>query len=149
MRNVPVKRLVCSAVITMLMVSTPAMADPEAEVKYRRDVMKAIGGLMGSMGGILRNRIHSEDLATHATAMASLSKVAPRVFPEGSLTDKSNALPSVWEEPEAFSEAMMEFVEAADGMAAAANSGDMSQIGPAIQALGGSCKGCHDDFKKE
>ena len=143
------KRLVCTAVISMLMVTMPAMADPEAEVKYRRDVMKAIGGLMGSMGGILRNRIHSEDLAVHANAMASLSKVAPGVFAEGTLTDKSNALPSVWEEPEAFSEAMMKFVEAADGMAAAANSGDMAQIGPAIQALGGSCKGCHDDFKKE
>ena len=32
-------------------------------------------------------------------------------------------------------------------MAEAADSGEMSAIGPAIKKLGGSCKGCHDNFR--
>jgi len=44
---------------------------------------------------------------------------------------------------------MDRFIEAAEGMASAAGTENMSEIGPAIQTLGGSCKGCHDDFKAE
>ena len=44
---------------------------------------------------------------------------------------------------------MDRFIDAAEGMALAAGTEDMSEIGPAIRVLGGSCKGCHDDFKAE
>jgi cytochrome c556 len=42
---------------------------------------------------------------------------------------------------------MDQFVAAANQMAVAAESGDMGQVGPAMQALGKSCKGCHDDYR--
>jgi len=29
----------------------------------------------------------------------------------------------------------------------ASSSGEMDQVGPAMQALGQSCKGCHDDYR--
>jgi cytochrome c556 len=124
-------------------------ADGEVEATYRQSVMKSIGGHMSSMGTILKNQVHMGDLALHADGMAALAEIAPEVFPEGSGIEKSKALPSVWENPGEFAEAMNRFVEAADAMATAAKSGEMSLIGPAIQGLGGSCKGCHDDFKAE
>jgi cytochrome c556 len=126
-----------------------ALADGEVEVQYRQAVMKSIGGHMASMATILKNQVHMEDLVLHARGLAGLADIAPEVFPEGSDTEKSKALPAVWENPEEFSEAMQRMVDAAEGMASAAATEDMSEIGPAIQALGGSCKGCHDDFKAE
>jgi cytochrome c556 len=126
-----------------------ALADGEVEAKYRQSVMKSIGGHMASMGAILKNQVHMEDLVVHASGLAGLANIAPGVFPEGSNIEKSKALPAIWENPEEFSKAMQRMREAAEGMASAATTEDMSEIGPAIQALGGSCKGCHDDFKAE
>jgi len=126
-----------------------ALADGEVEVQYRQAVMKSIGGHMASMATILKNQVHMEDLVLHAKGLAGLADIAPEIFPEGSNTGKSKALPAVWENPEEFSEAMQRMIDAAEGMASAAATEDMSEIGPAIQALGGSCKGCHDDFQAE
>ena len=126
-----------------------ALADRNVETQYRQAVMKSIGGHMASMGTILKNQVHMEDLVLHARGLAGLSEIAPNLFPEGSNTEKSKALPAVWGNPDEFSEAMDRMVEAAENMAAAAATEEMSEIGPAIQALGGSCKGCHDDFKAE
>lgn len=125
------------------------LADDQVEAKYRQSVMKSIGGHMASMANILKNQVHTENLATHARGIAALSEIAPTVFPAGSGVDKSKALDAVWDNPEDFAAAMDRFTGAATDMSVAAETGEMSQIGPAIQALGGACKGCHDDFKEE
>ena len=111
--------------------------------------MDAIGGHMSAMGVILKNGIRMDDLVFHARGLAALSDIAPDVFPEGSDVAKSKAKSDIWENPDDFEAAMNRFVEAANGMEKAAMNGEMSEIGPAIQALGGACKGCHDDFKAE
>ncbi len=135
--------------VACLLTSGFAFADADVETAYRQAVMKSVGGHMTAIATILRNQVYMEDLAFHANSMSDLATVAPKIFPEGSLGEKSESLPAVWEDPEGFSEAMDAFVEAADNFANAADSGDMAQIGPGIQALGGTCKGCHDDYKKE
>ena len=126
-----------------------AFADPEGEVNYRKGVYRVVGGHMSAMGAIMRNGVYSGDLAYHANGMKQISMIAPNVFPESSREGKTNALPAVWEKPEAFKEAMDKFVAAANGIAAAVESGDRREIGGAMKALGGSCKGCHDNFKAD
>lgn len=138
-----------AAIVAGLGLAQAGFADGKVEVDYRQAVMKSIGGHMSAIGVILKNQVHMGDLAFHSSGIAGLAEVAPEVFPEGSNVGKSKALDSVWEDPEGFAEAMDRFVEAADDMADAAKSGEMSLIGPAVQALGGSCKGCHDDYKEE
>jgi len=123
--------------------------DTKGEIKYRKSVMEAVGGHMGAMAAILRNQVHSDELAFHADAMAKLSKLVPNIFPEGSGEGKTEAKAEIWQDPEAFKAAMDKFVTAANGMSEVAASGDMKRIGPAIKALGGSCKGCHDDFQDD
>jgi cytochrome c556 len=126
-----------------------SMADGKVEANYRQAVMKSIGGHMSAMGNILKNQVHLDDMALHANGLAGLADIAPELFPAGSDVEKSKALPAVWEDAAGFEQAMNKFVEAAEGMAEASKYGEMSDIVPAIQALGGSCKGCHDDYKAE
>jgi cytochrome c556 len=76
-----------------------------------------------------------------------MSTIVPKVFPEGSGDGKTGALPAIWEKPAEFKIVLNKFVVAANEMAEAADSGEMSAIGPAIKKLGGSCKGCHDNFR--
>jgi cytochrome c556 len=131
------------AVITLFL-NFSVFAEGEAEFKYREGVMRTVGGHMSSLAAILRGQIHLDNLQYHARGMADLAKIVPDVFPDGSGVSKSEALPSVWEKPDEFKAAMEKFVKAANDMSAAAQGGDMSAIGPAMKALGQSCKGCHD-----
>lgn len=125
-----------------------AFADGEAEFDYRQGVMGAIGGHMNAMVTILRKGIHQDELALHARGISALAEISPDIFPEGSDVGKSESLPAVWENRVEFDAAMTKFVEAAKVMEQAATTGDMAQIGTAIQGLGGACKGCHDDFRE-
>jgi len=126
-----------------------ALADAKTETEYRQAVYKSIGGHMTSIVTILKNQVHQGDLALHARGLANLAEVAPNVFPEGSNHEKSKALPAVWENPAEFEERMNTFVKASGDFATVIESGDMSKVGDAMKALGGSCKGCHDNFKAE
>jgi cytochrome c556 len=137
------------AVVFTMLVCPMVLADGEGEFKYRQGVMRTVGGHMSSLSGILRGQVHLENLGVHAQGMADLAKIVPSVFPEGSGVAKSEALPEIWENPDDFKAAIDKFVEAANGMSAAANDGDRAAIGPAMNALGQACKGCHDNFREE
>lgn len=137
------------AIGILLLAVQSVYADAEGEIKYRQGVMSSVGGHMSAMAAILRNQVHLEDLKLHANAMADLADVAPNVFPEGSGDGKTDALPEIWQQPEDFQQRMDDFVEAARAMAAAAETGEMNKIGPAIDSLGKSCKGCHDNYREE
>ncbi len=137
------------ATVVLLAASQFAAADPEAEIKYRQAVMESVGGHMSAMAAILRNRIRFDDLEIHAGAMADLADVVPHIFPEGSGDGETEALTDIWEEPGAFRERVDAFVSAARGMSDAAATGEMGEIGPAIDKLGQACKGCHDNFREE
>jgi|TARA_B100000959_G_C14564032_1_gene452951 cytochrome c556 len=132
-----------------LLLSQGVFADAAGEIKYRQGVMEVAGGHMNSLVAILRGRVHINDVKFHAKGIANLATLVPEVFPKGSGDGKTDALPSVWEKPEAFKTAMDRFTDAAANIAGAAESGDMSKIGPAMTALGDSCKGCHEDFRAE
>ncbi len=132
----------------MLLMSQWTFADAAGEIKYRQGVMGVVGGHMSSMVAILRGDVHMDDLKLHAQGMANIATVVPSVFPPGSGDGKTEALAIIWEKPEAFKAAIDKYVDAANGIKKAADSGDMQAVGPAIKKLGGACKGCHDDFRE-
>ena len=137
-------------VMCLMLVADWSMANPENEVKYRQAVMKAVGGHMASMAAILKGKVHGSELKLHANAMADLADIVPGVFPEGTgNAGNTEALENIWTEAEKFKEAMDRYVSASRGMQKAAASGEVEQIGSAINELGQSCKGCHDDFREE
>lgn len=129
----------------LLLASFPALAD-EGAADYRHHTMEAIGGHTTAVFQILQGKVpHNAHLAAHARAIADMAAIADALFPEGSMG--GNAKAAIWEQPEAFAERMQAFQEAAPAFRDAIVGG--GDIGPAAQALGQSCKGCHDDFKDE
>jgi cytochrome c556 len=90
----------------------------------------------------------TDDLKVHTQALAELAIIAGHVFPEGSGTGETRALPAIWEKPDAFKKAYEAYQTAAANLAKTAET-DPKAVGAAVGALGKSCKGCHDDFRKE
>ena len=136
-------------ILASMFFSQLALGDAASEIKYREGVMEVVGGHMHAIVAILKGGVHGSDLKYHTRAMANIAGIVPDVFPEGSGKGKTEALAAIWEDKEAFAAAMDKFVKATDGIAMAGESGNISDIGPAIKALGGSCKGCHDDYREE
>ena len=131
--------------LSFVMASSAALAD-EGAADYRYHTMEAIGGHLSAVVDILQGKVaHQAHLAPHANAIAEMAAISDTLFPEGSIG--GNAKAAIWEQPEAFAERMAAFREAAPAFRDAVVGG--GDIGLAFQALGQTCKGCHDDFKDE
>ena len=129
----------------LIVLAVGALAS-EGEVDYRQHTMSAVGGHMQAIVDIIQGKVtHAGHMATHANALADLADLADTLFPAGS--QGGDALPAIWENGEDFQSKLAAFKEAAAGFKGAAGSGDMGQIGGALQQLGQACKGCHDDYR--
>lgn len=126
-----------------------AYADTEA-IKYRQSVYEAIGAQMGAMGSILKGNVpNRDDLPVLAEGISRLSEITPDIFPPGSDEGPTEALKTIWEQPDEFSKAMQDFQIAADNLAREDPAQDMSSFADAFKRLGQTCKACHDRFKAE
>ena len=120
----------------------------EGEVDYRQHTMSAVGGHTQAMFDIIQGKVpHAEHMATHAEALANLADLAGTLFPASS--QGGDARPAIWENAEDFQSKLAAFKEAAANVRVAAGSGDMAQIGGALQQLGQACKGCHDNYRAQ
>lgn len=76
---------VLAAAVLGAAASAPAAADGAGAIKYRRAVMKSIGGHGAAIVAIIKGEVpFIEDLKGHAHAIAELAKIAPKIFPQGS-----------------------------------------------------------------
>ena len=136
--------------LTLVMANGAYASDTKTIIKHREAVMEAVGGHFGAAFSTMRGMEQFDgNHVFHAESVARLAKIAVDIFPAGSGEGKTKALPAIWEKPEAFAKAMDDFVLKADAFAAAAKADDRKAYAAAAKELGGSCKGCHDDFKKE
>ena len=126
-----------------------AETTPQDAADYRLSVMTSLKGHIGAASMHVRGLVEGpEFLVKHAQGLANGASELDRLFPAGSNVEGSEALPLIWEDPEAFSTAIAELVTATDKLVEAAQGGDQTVIGEAFREVGGSCRGCHDKFRK-
>ena len=122
----------------------------EPAIKYRQNVMQALGGLAGTSVGQLRDGFEfGPDLELVAKAMQELSRDIPALFPEGTDFGETKAKPEVWSKREEFEKSAEEAAEKVDAFAAAVQTEDRRETLKAFKAMGDACKSCHEDFRKE
>jgi cytochrome c556 len=146
-------RVLAAAAVVSVAFMGAAHADDGGEIKYRKAVMKAVGGHMNALVGIVKGETANKaDMAALAKGMLALAKISQNVFPKGSdaMGGDTDAKSEIWDKPDAFKKVNMAFVDHATNLVAAAESGDPKKLGAAVGALGkNACKACHDDFKKK
>lgn len=146
-------RAVAAAAAVALTVLAPAAAsamEAEAAVKYRQEIMKAIGGHLTPVVMVLKGEVpYAEQMPANAALLAETAKLALLPFEQNTAGSgiKTTAKDEIWSEWEKFSGGMKKMEETTAQLAAAAESGDKAAIGEAIQAVGQTCKGCHDNFR--
>jgi len=122
----------------------------EQAVKYRQNVMSTMGGLTGTAVGKLRDGFEfGPALSDVAAALQATTADIPALFPEGTDFGETDAKAEVWSDAEGFAEKSAEAKDAAAAFAEAVESGDKAMIMQAFRAVGESCKGCHEAYRKE
>jgi len=132
-----------------LLVSVSVFAEEKPAVSYRVNLMKSVGGDMGAIGDILKNKMSAltPNIENHAVSLNSLSKNLLSAFKENVPGGKSK--PEVWKEWAKFEKAARAFEQKTGNLVEASRTGDQSKIGAAVKELGETCKGCHTDFRKK
>ncbi len=127
-----------------------AESDPEDVIKYRKSMMKAIGGHMAASAAIINGKVNYKgDLADHAKAIQALTKDVAGLFPKDSDFGDTDALDTVWKKPADFKKRADDAKTKAAAFAKMAATGDMAKSGAAFKELNDACKACHKDFRKE
>ncbi len=134
-------------VISMASVAEPT---PEDGAKYRQSIMKALSGHNGAMSLMVRGKAGDPDnLGSHIQALANLSAEIESVFKRGTDLEDDRALPAIWENAAAFTDAVENFQAAVEALSEVADSGEMQAIDAAHREMGKACKGCHEDFRQK
>jgi len=144
------RTLLGAIIIASLALTTAASDAPEAVVKYRQSVMKAMAAHMTAASLIVKKQAGTRArLAEHAEAIHALSDDLWSLFPAGSGAEKvkTAALPSVWQRQREFVVASAALRTESAKLAALANRGDGQALAAQFDAVAAACSSCHKTFR--
>jgi len=143
-------KIVLAAAAMMVAGTAHAQMKPEEQLKMRLGLMQAVKHQAGPMLGFAQGKNDlPADAATRAENVAALAKMAPLAWGKG-----TESLEGAKTKPEAFADSKFQdgwkaFAAEAAKLADAAKGGNADAIKAQAGAVGKTCKGCHDDFKKD
>ncbi len=112
----------------------------------RHMTMEMVGDAMKPLGAMAKKAapFDAAVVKANATTIADSLKKAQALFPAGSGGGESLAKPEIWTDAAGFEKGMKDAQAAAVALQSVS---DEAAFGPALGALGASCKSCHDKFR--
>lgn len=127
---------------------------PEDQIRWRQSVMETLGWSMGRIKANIEGTYNKDQVIQAANTIQALANSGSgALFQPG--TDKGKGWRDTAVKPELFTNAAkLKEVGAAYGkeaneMAKVAATGDAAAVKNQFGNLGKSCKGCHDEFRKD
>lgn len=143
--------LVVAAVLLAAPAAAPAQMSGAAAIEARQANFKAIARAFKTINDELKGARPSLDTLRKAAAeLSAASQRVPGGFPAGSGPEtgaKTEALAAIWTNRAGFTEAANRHIAAVKALETATASGDIARIRAATDAVGPTCKGCHDSFR--
>ncbi|MGC9419049.1 MAG: c-type cytochrome [Rhodovulum sp.] len=147
------KALLLTAALATLPATATFAADLEEVVDARRGFYSLLGANMGALVSMVKGETEYDGAAaqTYADNMKLLTgyNMGHLYAPGTSNADmpgKTRALPAIWEDGAGVQEKGMAYVQAVEKLNEVAGL-DKAELAKAVQELGGTCKGCHDDYR--
>lgn len=148
------KLTACLLAVSALTLSVPASAQfskPENAIKYRQSAMFMMAQNFGRVAGMAGGRIPFDaKVAADSAALADLMAKLPwEGFVAGTDSGKTKAKPEIWTNRAKFDDYAKKMQTEMAKLVVAAKSGNLDSIKVAVNATGGTCKSCHDDFQAD
>ena len=146
------KLTVCLLAATALTMAAPASAQfakAEEAVKYRQSALFVTQQNFSRVAGMAAGKIPFDaKVAADSAAVAEfVSKLPWAGFGPGTDKPESKAKPEIWTSKAKFDDYARKMETEMVKLAVAAKSGNLDGIKAAVNATGGTCKACHDDFR--
>lgn len=150
------KRVIGSCVVFVICVGIAIAQedfDPQPVIEGRQSALRDIGAAFKGVGDELKKSQPSlPTIRQYARQIEDLSKQQKFWFPPGTGPEaeiETAAKPAIWQRAAEFKAGQAAFGEQAGRLAKVASGDDVKTIRAQWQALGQTCKGCHDKFREE
>ena len=149
------KAFACIAITaTLVALAAPASAQfakPEDAIKYRQSALSVMVTHFGRIGAMVNARVpfDAKAAAENADIVSDMSKLPWAAFVPGSDKGNTKAKPEIWTDQAKFKENNEKLVAETAKLAAAAKTGNLDSLKTAFAATAGTCKACHDVYRKE
>ncbi len=127
------------------------VVDPGIAAMSVDELVAARQAAMKQDGMVLKgaSTLTGADAVAAATTLVQNFTNFPSLFPEGSVNDKSHALPIIWTEFDKFTANFDKDKASAQAMLVAATAGDAAGYAAAIKEIGSSCGECHMTYRSK
>lgn len=145
-----INALVLAALAATFVVPASAQfAKAEDAVKYRQSAFFVMQQNFGRVAGMAAGKIPFDaKVAAESAAVAEyMSKLPFAAFGPGTNKGDTKAKAAIWTNKAKFDDDASKMQAEMVKLTAAANTGNLDAIKVAVNAVGGTCKSCHDDFK--
>lgn len=132
---------ILTAAIGATAVAAQSMSAAQA-VAARQAAMKQDGRALRGANGFTGDKA----VAALTTVQKNYTELQT-LFPKDSITDKSVALPVIWDRFDEFNAIFKKGAAAAADGIAAAKAGDTAKYQASIKLIAGTCNECHDTFR--
>jgi len=147
------KHLTAAGLMLVAFVALDAAAQvkPEILVKQRKAAMTLQGKYFGPLAGMAQGKVpfNKDVVARNAGYLDALDKMPWDGFGESTKSEKSEALPSIWDKPGEFKQAQERLENEVAKLVQLSKGGDEAAIKAQIGAVGKSCGGCHETFREK
>lgn len=143
--------VLAAATATMALSAHAQFAKPEDAIKYRKSVMTLQVNHFGRIFAMANGRVPFDAAAVveNATILEMVTRLPLAGFVAGSDKGETRAKPEIWSDTAKFKTVGEKLNADAVKLLAAAKTGNIDSIKAAAGAVGGDCKSCHDDFRKD
>ena len=126
-------------------------AKPEDAIKYRKSALFVMQQNFGRVAAMAAGKVpfDAKSAAESAAVAEFTAKLPWAAFGDGTDKGDTRAKPEVWKEHAKFQEYAEKTQAELTKLAVAAKAGNLDAIKTAVAATGGTCKTCHDAYRKE
>jgi cytochrome c556 len=132
-------------------VSAQTFAKPEDAIRYRQGAFRVMSAHFGALGAMANNRAPYDAVAAarHGEVIALVSHLPFHGFVAGTDKGETRAKPEIWAEQVKFRGNAEKMQAEVAKLAAASKTGNLDNLKAAFGPAAGTCKACHDDFRKD
>ena len=149
---------VASAIAAVVLVSLAGTASaqalkPEEMIKFRKAGYSFMSWNMGKIKANLEGDFNKDQVAAAANLVAATANSGMgALFGPGTdkevAGEKTRVKPEFFEQPDKVRELAVSFAKEANELAKVAATGDAAAVKAQFGKTGGTCKACHDEFRK-
>lgn len=146
------RRITIAALLVASATAAIADAPPAAQIKPRQDKLRDMGGALKAITDeIKKGRIDWDNaVIPNAQTVKDRSVYILNWFPKGSGPEahvKTYALPAIWQKQDDFTRLGKQLQADAVKLQQVANAKDEAGLKAQVQAIGKTCKACHDSYR--